>query len=300
MSSPVPALEGFTEPLKFSADTASGAPAAAGVHVVFDADGVPVYIGSTDNLQRRLRQHLQGHRQSSVLAEQIGAELDRDDRRATTVDIADWLGQRTVVWRMSEDPAELKAQLVAALHPRFNRATGQPTSGVWWVNQGRSFEEELTAGIVFAGSGGPQVAHHLNLRRMRLGDVVLHYRRGAIAAISETVAEAVPATRPYGPIDERDEGWLTRVEYFRLTAPVALAELPERNGSEGPFNTTGSSRVTYSQRTQNSPPGCGNSSWIGGHPAHHGRRVNAGSGCSSRIPSSGTSFSTCRACPRDI
>ena len=245
MSTPTSSLEGFTDPQAFTIETTILAPTDAGVHLVFDADGAPVYVGWSGNLRQRLRQHLQGDRQASVLHEQVGAELDRPDHLATAAEIAEWLGRCTVSWQLSDDPRELKARLVAELHPRFNRAAEYPTSGIWWVNQGQSFDEERDTGIVFAGSGGPQVAHHLNLRRMQPGDVVLHYRRGAIVAIGETVAEAVHATRPYGAPEERDEGWLTRVEYFPLTSPVPLAELPDRDGSEGPFNTAGGVKQGY-------------------------------------------------------
>lgn len=57
--------------------------------------------------------------------------------------------------------------------------------------------------------------------------------------------EAAHTTRPYGPAAERDDGWLTRVEYFPLTAPVPLATLPERDGSEGPFSTGGAVKQGY-------------------------------------------------------
>jgi hypothetical protein len=238
-------LEGFTNALAFTTQTASLAPADAGVHVVFDTAGDPIYVGSTGDLRRPLREHLQGDRQASVLHEQVGAELDRPDHPATAMEIAEWLGRCTVSWRLSDDRRKLKAQLVAALRPRFNRAIEQLSSGIWWVNQGRSFDAEQAAGIVFAGSAPPQVAHHLNVSRMHPGDVVLHYRRGAIVAIGETVTEAVHTTRPYGPVAERDEGWLSRVEYFPLTSPVPLAALPERNGSEGPLGTAGAVKQGY-------------------------------------------------------
>ncbi len=245
MSNPPVPLEGFTDALPFTTPTASLAPPDAGVHVVFDIEGDPIYVGATGNLRRLLREHLQGDRQASVLHEQVGAQLDRPDHPATTAEIAEWLGWCTVSWRLSDDPRELKARLVTSLHPRFNRATEQPSSGIWWVNQGRSFEEERATGTVFAGSAPPQVAHHLNVSRMQPGDVVLHYRRGAIVAIGEAVTEAVHVTRPYGPVAERDEGWLTRVEYFPLTSPVPLAKLPDRNGSEGPFSAVGTVKQGY-------------------------------------------------------
>ena len=136
MGSEAFALEGFSEPALFTDDTARRAPSAAGVHVVVGADGTPVHVGSTGDLRRRLRQHLRGGRDSSVLLEQVGAELDRPHQLATSADIADWLGGCTVSWRLSEDPQQLKAQLVEQIRPRFNRAVELPSSGIWWGQSG--------------------------------------------------------------------------------------------------------------------------------------------------------------------
>jgi MoxR-like ATPase len=244
MPTPERLLDGFTEPLPFTAQTAGTAPTEGGVHVVYDGDTV-VYVGSTGNTRRRLREHLQGDRESSVLHEQVGTELDSPGHEATAAEIVEWLNRCTVLWRLSDDPEDLKAKLVATLRPRFNRRVDQPTTGFWWVNQGSSFDAEEAAGIVFAGSGGPQVAHHLNVRRMRPGDVVMHNQRGSLVAISEVVTPPTQATRPYGAVAERDEGWLTRVEYFPMSPPVPLDQLPDRNGSEGPFTSAGGVKQGY-------------------------------------------------------
>ena len=190
------------------------APNAPGVHLVIDEAGEIVYVGKTRDLRRRLREHLQGDRQASVLHEQVGEMLDRPGHTASSAEIREWLGRCSISWRLSDDPAALKAELVAALSPRFNRASESPRTGVWWVYQGQSYDQEFAAGVVFAGSAAPQVAHHLNVSRMSPGDVVVHCRHGKIVAIGETVAKPVHAMRPYGPLGERDEGWFTRVEYF--------------------------------------------------------------------------------------
>ncbi|WP_448624129.1 GIY-YIG nuclease family protein [Geodermatophilus sp. URMC 64] len=130
MSEPTGPGDGFSEALPYTADTVGLAPAASGVHVVRDSVGAPIYVGATSDLRGRLRQHLSGDRRASVLHEQVGAELDGPDHLATAQEIADWLGGCTVAWRLSEDPEELKAQLVAEWQPRFNRRTEQPRSGI--------------------------------------------------------------------------------------------------------------------------------------------------------------------------
>jgi MoxR-like ATPase len=237
--------EGFTVPVPFSAESVQTAPSAPGVHLVIDDADEIVYVGKTGDLRRRLGEHLQGDRQASVLHEQVGETLDRPGHTASGAEIREWLGRCSVSWRLSEDPSALKAELVAAFSPRFNRASESPRTGVWWVYQGQSYDQESAAGVVFAGSAAPRVGHHVNVSRMIPGDVVVHCRRGRIVALGEAVAKPVQVMRPYGPLAERNEGWLTQVEYFPLDDPIALAELPERDGSEGPFNSVGQPKQGY-------------------------------------------------------
>lgn len=114
-------LDGFSEPLPFNRQTANESPAEAGVTIVFDAQGEPLNVGYTKNIRDRLREHLQGDREASVLHEQVGAELDTPSRQATRNEIAEWLGSCTVSWQMTDNAKELKNKLVTRLRPRFNR-----------------------------------------------------------------------------------------------------------------------------------------------------------------------------------
>ncbi|SCL34924.1 hypothetical protein GA0074692_3959 [Micromonospora pallida] len=88
--------------------------------MVLDGE-VVIYVGYTRNLRSRLRQHLIGNRESSVLHEQVGQELDKLGLVATSADVADWLGRCEVRWRTDDNPEATKHALVLALQPRFNR-----------------------------------------------------------------------------------------------------------------------------------------------------------------------------------
>lgn len=118
-------LARFTEPQPYTFDVVAAAPAEPGVHVVLDG-GVVIYVGFTGNLRQRLRQHLRGNRNSSVLHEQIGALLDAKGGPAPAEEIAEWLGRRQVSWRVVGDAESLKFDLVTALKPRFNRLIPKP------------------------------------------------------------------------------------------------------------------------------------------------------------------------------
>lgn len=118
-------LPGFTAPVPYTGEQVEAAPREPGVHAVLDADGNVLYVGETGDLRSRIRQHLQGDRQASVLHEQVGELLD-GDRHAEATEISDWLSRCTVFWRVTGERAAVKASLIAAHLPRFNRNTRDP------------------------------------------------------------------------------------------------------------------------------------------------------------------------------
>ncbi|MFC4018835.1 GIY-YIG nuclease family protein [Micromonospora sp. GCM10011542] len=119
-------LAGFTAPQPYTLETVAEAPNAAGVHVVLDR-GVVIYVGRTRRgLRDRLRQHLNGNRDSSVLHDQVGQVLDTPDNEASADDIADWLGRCEVRWQEMDNPEGTKEALVVAFKPRFNRQVPKP------------------------------------------------------------------------------------------------------------------------------------------------------------------------------
>lgn len=229
-------FDGFTDPRPFTPDVRSAAPETSAVHVLRAADGTVVYVGETTNLRQRLQNHLSG---GSVLRDQVLTELD-----PTTETLHDAFARFTISWRELDDPAALKTRLVEHLQPRYNRR-GRRGSTTWWVNQGRAYSDESRLGVVFAGLGGNAVTHHRDVSRMATGDTVVHYCRGHVVALGEVVVDPVQARRPYGPVAERDHGWLTRVEYFELAEGLPLASLPERSSVGGPFDKNGAVKQGY-------------------------------------------------------
>ncbi|MCF0093077.1 GIY-YIG nuclease family protein [Micromonospora sp. MH99] len=118
-------LAGFAAPRPYTMEAVADAPRAPGVHVVLDG-GTIIYVGRTGNLRNRLRQHLTGNRESSVLHEQVGQLLDKQGPVATAQDIADWLGRCELRWQETDNPEGTKEALVLALKPRFNRQVPKP------------------------------------------------------------------------------------------------------------------------------------------------------------------------------
>lgn len=122
---------------------------------------------------------------------------------------------------------------------------------VWWANQGRTGAEERAAGVLWAplrGARGWRVLHFAALADMQVGDLVLHYQRGFIVAVSAVRAAAVEAPRPYRPDDRT--GRRVEVDTAELDLYLPLAAIPRavREASAGPgsvFTVHGGVRNGY-------------------------------------------------------
>jgi|GEM_PF-6140891 len=114
-------LEGFTDPVPFTLENLHGIPDKPGVHMVWGPDGTSLYAEVTGSQRDRLRMHLNGDRDASVLHKKIGRRLDQElGREATREEIRDWLGTCDVAWKASDDRKRLKARIMAELKPALN------------------------------------------------------------------------------------------------------------------------------------------------------------------------------------
>lgn len=116
-------LDGFTEPCVFDGDHLRGAPDEPGVHIVYGADSDEiVFVGHSAKLRSRMRQHLSGDRDASVLYEQVGELLDGDQPGSADRDaIQAWLANCRIAWKVDGGRVQLKRQLVNQFSPTFNR-----------------------------------------------------------------------------------------------------------------------------------------------------------------------------------
>lgn len=122
----------------------------------------------------------------------------------------------------------------------------------WWVNQGRTYAQELAAGMLWAPkrtAQGQQPAHWRAMTQVQHGDVVFHYANGALRAVSRATSDARDAQRPEElPAAWEQDGWLVEVRYEELGQPIALAELPaqwRQERGEAPFNAKGAVNQGY-------------------------------------------------------
>lgn len=117
--------------------------------------------------------------------------------------------------------------------------------------QNKSYRQELEAGILWApllSKAGARVAHWDALERVSTGDLVFHYFRQRVVAISDVTVSAIrarrPANLPSGPWEL--EGRLVRSRYRIAEDPVALLEIPRAwRESAGAFRHDGFAKEGY-------------------------------------------------------
>lgn len=146
-------------------------------------------------------------------------------------------------------PAEASA-LDELLSTRLVRT--EPGRIRWWVNQGQTYLQERDGRYLWAPQhakdGGPR-PYWTTMTHVQPGDRIVHYRNGAIRAVSRAWTSGQEAVRP-GELPEGPwghDGWLVRSRYEQLAEPIRLDSI----GSEwltpdsGPFDVNGKVKQGY-------------------------------------------------------
>jgi 5-methylcytosine-specific restriction enzyme B len=123
----------------------------------------------------------------------------------------------------------------------------------WWVNQGKTWEQERRGGYLWAPTHAPNGQTKNFWTRMldvREGDRIVSYVRGSVVAVSTAVADGYRAPRPAElPVALWAElGYRVDVEYRPLPRPIERDEISElwRFGSkEEPFRRDGAVKQGY-------------------------------------------------------
>jgi 5-methylcytosine-specific restriction protein B len=133
------------------------------------------------------------------------------------------------------------------------------TSNVWWVNEGTTYRQQKAGGYLWAPTAnrqGTALAHHRNVMRLKVGDLVLRYSDGQIRGVGTVKSlpseAARPAEFPEGPWNP--DGYRADLSNRDLAEGIALTDIPEqwRQTEAGlpvpqphPFNRDGGVAVGY-------------------------------------------------------
>jgi len=104
---------------------------------------------------------------------------------------------------LTADSAQLLAE---RLERRSATSNGQRH---WWVSQNRTWKQESSGGYLWApliGKGGRVPFHWETMREVRPGDLIFHYVRGQIVAMSQARSVAYHSPRP-SEFDKSSDAW---------------------------------------------------------------------------------------------
>lgn len=116
----------------------------------------------------------------------------------------------------------------------------------WWVNQGDTYTAERDGGYLEAptqSKSGHPLEHHLALKKVRPGDVVLHYANSAIRAVSRVTGAAEEVSGGHGLASNL----VAKVEYHEFEIPIQLGFIPLRlrTPDNGPFTQHATVQQVY-------------------------------------------------------
>lgn len=122
-------------------------------------------------------------------------------------------------------------------------------SKFWWVNQGENYKYESKGNYIFApllDARGVQPGHWASVGKVNQGDIVLHYAKGELQAVSKVATKAIETERPDGKT-KGEKGLLLQTKYFSMPTPLPLKDLPQdlRIQEGGPFNVSGGVKQGY-------------------------------------------------------
>jgi MoxR-like ATPase len=152
--------------------------------------------------------------------------------------------------RVNKLGEEVLLELDIPEHPSIEELLEAPRSAsdrrLWWVNQGKTYEQERDLGLIWA----PKLTANQrrrsdwdSLRLVRPGDVIVHYSRTNIIAVSTAQAASEDADQPRSleTGDWSRHGRQVRTDYRELAAPIPLSRIPEsvRVDAGRPFDRDG-------------------------------------------------------------
>ncbi len=89
----------------------------------------------------------------------------------------------------------------------------------WWVNQGRTYEMERSNNLITAPRilPGERAIHHwTNIKEVKKSDIIFHYAKGYIEAISIAITGQVRDYQRPAPLYSMEDGYALDLTYFDI------------------------------------------------------------------------------------
>jgi hypothetical protein len=130
----------------------------------------------------------------------------------------------------------------------------------WWCNVGTTKKPAIATGTLWAhaaSSNGAVLTHHTDVKKIKVGDIILLYADKKIVAIGPCVQESIDATRPLeypekissAGDDSKVPGFLVKADFKEFDTPIPLEDvvmdLEELVDEKGPLASNKSIKMGY-------------------------------------------------------
>lgn len=203
-----------------------------------------------------------GYRTASVVYDfEIVPRLSKTEisSEPELLNIATITGQQFTNRKLSNSEAETIMNYVV---PRLQEVVPWSERDVnyWWCNVGTTKKQAIATGTLWAhaaSSNGAVLTHHTDVKRIKIGDVILLYADKKIVAIGPCVQESIDATRPVeyperissSEDDSKVPGFLVKANFKEFETPISfenvLTDLEELVDEKGPLASNKSIKMGY-------------------------------------------------------
>ena len=124
----------------------------------------------------------------------------------------------------------------------------------WWVNQGKSYQQEVSGGFIRAPQHNKQGGTYYywsNVASVQPADLIFSYSGKHISAIGQAASPGYeePKSSQLEGHDPEEDRWVANVRYYKLQKPVPLSAINQSLASlkldKGPVNATGTVTQGY-------------------------------------------------------
>lgn len=164
------------------------------------------------------------------------------------LELCKWLREVGLVDLQPQDNIDIHS-FIWVVTGEGSKDTAAKDKSFWWVNQGSSYDQERGGNYIFAplaDARGVQPPHWSAVGNVKHGDIIIHYAKGELRAVSKVLEEAIITERP-GDVFTGEQGLLVTLKYTDLTNPLPLAGITENQRIEekGPFDINGEIKEGY-------------------------------------------------------
>jgi hypothetical protein len=122
----------------------------------------------------------------------------------------------------------------------------------WWVNQGKTFNQAIKQGYLWApqkNAKNQEIFHWKNVNLVQKGDIIFHYANGFIKAVSKAKADSYPSVNDLDKKLWNEDGWRVDTEIYIFDEGIPIKKIGYKiysiQNDYGPISISGGANMGY-------------------------------------------------------